>query len=280
MKAAASAGVASDGGSAAVGVGRRVPVHLRSVLGPSAKPRKQADFGAYLTRLSNTDSDPVVLEVAINLLTSALAGAGTIGPIQAEWLSHLGAAYLNRFERSGARPDLDRAILSCERALQATGDSPESPLWFTNLAGTLYQRYELDGSTEDLDRAVELQERAISVTPAGHPHLATMSGNLGLFYSSRYELAGIPADLDRAIDCGDQALAIDSSRYFERAKWLANLANYYIARFGRDGQPADIDQAHRADREGSGVGRQRRTEPGRGPRQPGAWCKVTGSLAG
>ncbi|MBP5898009.1 CHAT domain-containing protein [Streptomyces scabiei] len=113
-----------------------VPIPLEDLLGPTADPAAQARTAADLLNHAEIETDPVLLDAAISLLTTAMVLGATpnrpprtvaVGDRrQPEWaaiVATLGHAYRMRYERNGLVDDLDLAIACGEQALVVTPDS-------------------------------------------------------------------------------------------------------------------------------------------------------------
>ncbi|MFX0578712.1 CHAT domain-containing protein [Nocardia nepalensis] len=221
-----------------------IPEVLHNILGEAADPVAQADLAARIRQYAETTTDPVLLDVALNLLTSALAATHTAHPDRAWMLSTCGVAYRMRYEQRGGLDDLDRAVQVGEEAVAAAPVGHSERMGALSNLGLAYQvRYERFGGRDDVDRAIAVGEQAVAV---GHPDHISRAGalsNLGLAYRMRFRSLGSRDDLDRAIEIGEQAALALPSDDANRSAMLANLGDAYQTRLERYGDYDDLNRA-------------------------------------
>ncbi len=182
--------------------------HLRSAAyGPGANLRQLREV------LGMPDAGPAELRRA--------GGDGAAALLQAEpergpELSALAAACVRRFERDGARADLDEAVAAAQRAVEAGGggDRAAHCARLATLGTTLALRHRAVGDAADLERSIGLGREVVEVAGrmAGasaarvlHSALPNLSNRL----RERYLLHAGPADLDEAVELGRRAVAMD-----------------------------------------------------------------------
>src|SRR5262249_2500511 len=110
-----------------------------------------------------------LLDQAIDILLQVLANLPDDYD-RASLLSCLSVACRRRFERSGARADVEAAVEAGRQAVDATARG--GPVYGDRLASlglALQARFEQFSCAADLNEAVELFRRAVEVTPAEHP---------------------------------------------------------------------------------------------------------------
>ncbi|WP_189309280.1 hypothetical protein [Streptomyces brasiliensis] len=129
-------------------------------------------------------------------VVSASASGGTA---TAQAQVDLGVTLNHRFERLGARADIDEAV---DLARAATARMlPSERHAALNLAGiALRNRYIFFGDPADLDSAVDASTAAAESIPTDHSQYGTVLSNLGLTQWTRYRQARRRADIDAAID--------------------------------------------------------------------------------
>jgi hypothetical protein len=103
-------------------------------------------------------------------------------------VSHRGSALLGRFERTGSREDLDRAIGMEEEAVESTpGNHPSRAMYLMSLGLSLQHRFDTIGSIEDLNRAIENEEQGINSMLISHPERGMYLNNLGTALQHRFD---------------------------------------------------------------------------------------------
>ncbi|MFD0718483.1 CHAT domain-containing protein [Streptomyces globosus] len=215
--------------------------------GHPSRPEAGGRVGALLLRRFEREGRPDDLDTAIGHLRSAAYGPGTnlrqlravlgmpgAGPaelrraggdaaaalLQAEpergpELSALAAACVRRFERDGARADLDEAVAAAQRAVEAGGEGDRAAhcARLATLGTTLALRHRAVGDAADLERSIGLGREVVEVAgrmsaAAAARVLHSALPNLSNRLRERYLLHGSPADLDEAVELGRRALAL------------------------------------------------------------------------
>ncbi|CCH17829.1 tetratricopeptide repeat protein [Micromonospora lupini] len=179
-----------------------VPEPVRRYLGGLAE--RSADLGQQalaafdlLQRVMHSDN-PVALNQAIELLTTAVAATPTDHPNRAAMLSNLSGALQTRFGRTGSSTDLDEAVTAGREAVAATPeDNPIRAMMLSNLSAALQTRFGRTDSSTDLDEAITASREAVAATPTDHPDHAGYLSNLGSALQARFRRTGSSTDLDR-----------------------------------------------------------------------------------
>lgn len=227
---------------------------------------------ALLTRF-DIRHDPADLDAAVNALRGALSAA-TTDEERLYSRSDLSCVLQIRFERSGARADLDEAA---ETARDAAAAAPAacSPGLLASLAIVLDSCARTTGSLDDLDTAIGLVRRAVAATPPGRgrstrpargsiqarvpdvmesacataeeEHSRTeLQRLLCAYLTRRFERTDVLADIDALVEARREALAtvgIDGTDDGDGARNLALLSYALKLRFHRAGRPADLEEA-------------------------------------
>jgi CHAT domain-containing protein len=162
---------------------------------------------------------------AINLMDRLLGEPNTAPEIRPGLLGNLSGMLLDRYERTGALRDLDRAVEAGQDAVAATARNDSG--WAGrchNLAVALRTRHIRYGRADDLNEAIRLHEQALSapVTDAiDRPALLTSLANS---LRSRHDAAVNAEDLRSARTLYVQALDLLTPDTPERAGVMNNLA--------------------------------------------------------
>ena len=162
-------------------------------------------------------------------------------PTQATILSSLGSALLSRYDQTGRRDYLKKAITNTQRAVDITLQDLAGML--SNLSNTLFRRYEQTGKTEDLEEAIANSQRAVNITPQDHSGLAALLSNLSNMLFRRYERTGKIKDLEEAITNAQRAVDITPQDHPDLAITLNTLGNILFRRYEQTGKTEDLEEA-------------------------------------
>ncbi|MFJ9181367.1 CHAT domain-containing protein [Streptomyces sp. NPDC102360] len=221
-----------------------VPAPLLTLVGPDADADQQTALACDLVEDADADTDVMLAEAALVLLTAALQATPEGHPSRAWRLDSLGRAHLKRFQCVGAEEDVDRAIAVGRRALEAApADGPIRAGCLAHLGRACLVRFERMGAMADLNMAAELTEQALHATPADDPYRATLLSHLGLAHLRRFEQQDTAADLDRAIELREEALEATPSDHPDLATRLGYLGRSYLTRFQRIGTEEDLSRS-------------------------------------
>ena len=147
-----------------------------------------------------------------------------------------------RFELTGSKDDIDRAITMAERTIaSAPDDHPDRGVRLHNLANSLQRRFERLGSMEDIDRAVKISEQALPSTLCDDPDRPVMLTVFGNCLARRFERTGSIDDIDRAIKASKQAVKSRPDDDPNRAMFLNNLVLGLVRRFQATRPMDDLD---------------------------------------
>jgi hypothetical protein len=136
----------------------------------------------------------------IDGVISILEGVITLAiPERAMPLNNLAYNLLARFQRTGERVDLDRAVRYSTEAihLDASLKSGDGRLRLHTFAVVLYERYLQDGRTEDLDHAIRTLTEVVEWTPQTHVDFRMYRNDLDKMQVSKDQLL---ASKDRALE--------------------------------------------------------------------------------
>ncbi|MFD9409686.1 CHAT domain-containing protein [Streptomyces sp. NPDC059989] len=224
------------------GATQRIPREWRDLVGPEAKYEEQAEAGARFHERAQVSAEPALLEVSISLLTEAQAAAPVDHRNRGVYLACLGSAYELRFQRTGVRSDINRAVDFGEEGMAAVPEGHIDRVFaLTSLASSYHSRCEFGGGgSSDLERAIELGEQAATYDRRDRELALT---NLASCYAHRFERDGRPGDLERAIELGEQSVSGTPKDHPARSLPLANLQLAYRLRFERDGVSSDLDRS-------------------------------------
>jgi tetratricopeptide (TPR) repeat protein len=181
------------------------------------------------------------LRRAVELSERACAEIPRHSPKLRTCLQNLATRLHSRFERTGDRMDLDRAIEIGEQIRATAAGAMEVAFGLANLAGCYLQRYQHTGAAADLDRAVALGEETREVMPADHHERAQTLSSLGKAYEARFLRDKVAADLERAADLFERAAATPADSA-QQAEVAANVVQVGILRLTELGQsvPRDV----------------------------------------
>ncbi|KAG8790230.1 hypothetical protein FRC12_012436 [Ceratobasidium sp. 428] len=184
---------------------------------------------------------PSLLDRGLEYMSKAVSLTPDEDPTKLIRLDKLGEAYHARYEFSGNRSDLDKAIKCHVLTVPRMPDThPQKLQRLQKLSSAYRNRYRHLGQLADLDAAINVYRKALFLIPDGHSEKLACLGNLGLAYSQRFEHLGQISDCDSAIELFNQAIlehGCDSCR----SSRLSDLGSACLARFEALGQLADLD---------------------------------------
>jgi hypothetical protein len=195
--------------------------------------------------------DPTDLERAIEFYTRVIAATPPGSPDQPMYLSALGVALRNYYDRTQELSVLEQAIQRHEEAVNLTpDDSPARGMRLNNLGVALLAHYwrlkergDLEQAMVDLEQAMEACEKAVSTTPEDFPDFPIVVYSLAQVLQERYARKRDSADLDKTI----QRLEVAKARTLPGSpNWSAILNELGLAfreRYEHTENLADLEQA-------------------------------------
>ena len=199
----------------------------------------QALAGLAIARYRATD-DGGDLDRAVELYRLACAQFAATDPDHAAAASALGSALCERYERSGAPPDLDEGIGWTRRAVAGVPDD-ERWLVLHNLAANLGMRYALLGAPDDLVAALAAVRDALAAEPPEDAAPQLVHTAAGLLVD-RFERDGSLEDLEAATELVDAILPAAATPEL-RAPLRVDLASVAQLRFSVDGEVVRLEEA-------------------------------------
>ncbi len=124
------------------------------------------------------------------------------GPVSAEGselLTHLGAALLGRYERTGTHEDLDEAIQHLDQGVSGLADSSPRREAVHELATALRLRFRLRGDLTDLDESANEFIGIVGVLHPEHPMLGKVLLGLARTAGEHVDSTGEPSGLRRCL---------------------------------------------------------------------------------
>lgn len=199
----------------------------------------QAAAGVAVARYLMVD-DGADLDRAVQLYGLTLAQLPDDHPDRSAAASALGSTLCMRFERLGARSDLDDGIDWTRRA--APG-APRAERWLVlhNLAANLGMRYELLGEPDDLADAMDAVRDALAADPPAAA-AAQLVHTSAVLLVSRFERDGGLDDLEAAAEMVDRVMPAATTTD-ERAPLRLTLATVAELRFQLECDVSWLDRA-------------------------------------
>ncbi|WP_344317761.1 hypothetical protein [Acrocarpospora pleiomorpha] len=208
-----------------------VPEGLHSLLAESVD-------GSDLLRRALDEEDAELLDAAIEVLT------GQAEDGQAAVLANLGTGLVERFHLAGDVDDLDAAVNTFRRAVDAAAaDDPQRPAFLSYLGSALRERFESRGVPADLDAAVVAHEQAAAAQVTSRALRAVILHNLGNVLVDRFRQRGSADDVATAIRVLRAAIAMTEDGDSRRVSIHNSIAVASRARFDRWGDADDLDAA-------------------------------------
>lgn len=164
-------------------------------------------------------------------------------PGQVRALILVGRAALQQYEALGRPEDLERAVTTLERAVDAAMGSPLEPLLLEQLGlARLYQSAS-SGRLSDVERAVDALTAALAATPERGLEWYELLGALGAAILSRAQIRRDADERSRALDLLREAQEHLPPASPKRGLVRAALGAGLLARHAATGEGADIDAA-------------------------------------
>ena len=230
-----------------------VPEPIKRLLVESFEPADSApgrqEAPATILNRALASEDAAELDHAIDVIRQAIAATPATDPRRSAYLSNLGVALWQRFERAGTAADIDEALSLLAEAVKATPARSADAWGTTNLGLAMRSRYKRIGQVSDLNGAVWFLREAAEAVEPGHPMRAGLLHNLVSVLLVRYHDLSDAADLEEAIQAGEEAVAGSPRDDADRRHRVFNLGNAFKALFDRSGRIADLDEAVRLLRE-------------------------------
>lgn len=183
------------------------------------------------------------LEKSIELAGRAVA---TTFPGDVSWICYvnmLGAAYFERYRRSGSGKDLVLLSELSDEMLRVTADGP---MEFVSLsmAGIVAKKFfDLCGARFQIDKAIWFCERAVDLIPARHVGRSLLLGNLSSLLRRRFERFKEVKDLERGIQMAVEAVALSQQHHLPEGNFLMQLGNILDIQETEYGPPTLDDNA-------------------------------------
>ncbi|WP_433732673.1 CHAT domain-containing protein [Nocardia sp. CA-129566] len=185
------------------------------------------------------------LREAISVLEEAIAGTSPGDQRRTEYVSTLGIAQQNLFERTGDPEAAERAVTAAREVVRATaGNTPTR--WLETLANALYLRSRARGEVEDHQEALQLLEEVLVQTPFGTPGHAGCLSNLSNMWLSEFHRGGQDTALDRAIAYMGRAVRSDPVPAAMRAGYYRQHGKLLLLQHDRTADPGALRAAGRA----------------------------------
>ncbi|MEU6674549.1 CHAT domain-containing protein [Streptomyces sp. NPDC046925] len=203
-------------------------------------------LGSVLHLRHRLTGSPADGDEALRCMTAALALVPR-GPARALYNNNLTALLLARFESTGDRAELDRAVATAQESVDATTASdPALPGRLTVLSSALCiraERFSDVEAVEDETRLIELARRAVELAPPGHPGLVAARTNWAHALSVRGQRTFSEADLHEAVDILRATVRSVPEGSPELTLPLANLGGILTARAEMTGSLSDLHEA-------------------------------------
>ncbi|KAJ7469111.1 TPR-like protein [Mycena latifolia] len=180
----------------------------------------------------------------LNKAVGAYADAVRDDPMSAMYLSNLGSALCQRFQRLGDVVDINQARDLCATAVRMTPDGHRDMVFrLNNLGNSLSQRFERLCDLTDLNESVSTFKAAVSLTPEGHPVIPSLLSNLGISLGRRFERLGYFTDLNESVSTFKAAVGLTPEGHPDMPSQLNNLGISLCNCFERLGDLTDLNES-------------------------------------
>ncbi|MFG2887518.1 CHAT domain-containing protein [Streptomyces sp. NPDC048297] len=220
-------------------------VHIREAeAGIDTSFRTEHDLGNRQLHRGLATGDVPALAEAVRRFTEALRLMPAGHEDRAGYLSDLGVALRNMYERTGDLRALESAIASLRESVAAAAvTDPARAMFLSNLGGALNNRFAVSRRREDLAESLALSRQAVSLRAPDDTEYAKRLSNLGGALLELSELDQEPATLDETLDVLQRAVDATLPSDLNRPRYLVNLAGALARRSRRTGDVADLDRA-------------------------------------
>ncbi|KAG9127027.1 hypothetical protein FRC07_000954 [Ceratobasidium sp. 392] len=165
-------------------------------------------------------------------------------PRKGGFISNLGLAYFERFQRQGELVDVDMSVsYQNEAALLMPDGERRRPGLLDALGIAHYSRFQTLGEIQDINSAIERYSQAVLLTPNGHEYKPIRLNHLGLAYETRFVKLGRLDDIENAILHQTTAASLTPDTHTQKPEILDSLGGAYHTRFERFKKREDLDLA-------------------------------------
>ncbi len=202
------------------------------------------EYGRAMLAQAEIADERQVVDEAVTAFTNLVESVDPGAPDYPAYLDSLGSARLLRFERFGTADDLEAAVSSARRAVQAQRDQGAvTAATLANLAGALRSRGSRQAdSGEDLNRAIDLMAEALSL-PGAAALFGGLASNLSAIFLERAERTGVLDDLEEAVRYAEESVRATREGALAMAGRAHQLAIARRSRFLRLGDADDLTAA-------------------------------------
>ncbi|KAJ7122211.1 CHAT domain-containing protein [Mycena epipterygia] len=180
---------------------------------------------------------------ALNQAVCAYGDAVRDNRGSAAYISDLGVALVQRFERRGDLNDIEHSILMNRQSVKLTPDiHPKKHARVINLGASLLRRFERLGDLGDIEESVVMFKTALGLISDDNPEKAPLLNNLGGALLLRFQRFGKMNDLDQTVMLYRQAVTLTPDGDPNKPTRMNNLGNSLLLRFGRLGDLGDINE--------------------------------------
>ena len=149
-----------------------------------------------------------------------------------------------RFERTGRRVDIDRAVAIGEQAVSAARvHHPGRLVCLSNLGLALRARYRHTGGSADLDRESRLEKKLCRALWRRTPNDLVFLSDLSVSLLERFKRTHEINDLNRTVTVGKLALSTIAADHTDRPGVCNNVQVALLTRFEHSGNEDDLVQA-------------------------------------
>ncbi|KAJ7488044.1 TPR-like protein [Mycena latifolia] len=181
---------------------------------------------------------------SLNLAISAYDDAVRDNPGSAIYLSDLGDALVQRFERLGDLTDIRRAVPALEASVSLPLDAnTDAALLFDRFGVALRCRFDCLTNPEDIQRSVSMCEAAVGLTENHSQIYPGLLNNLGISLLRRFDSLGDLTDLNEGVSKLATVAEMTSDGHPHMLSCLNNLGSGLFQRFKRLGDLADLNKA-------------------------------------
>ncbi|KAJ7767923.1 hypothetical protein DFH07DRAFT_1009325 [Mycena maculata] len=165
-----------------------------------------------------------------------------VSPDPAEELQSLADVFLQRYEESQDREDLDTALKKYKAASnQLPENHPNKARCLQCLATCSTYQYEESGDLEFLDLACQKDQEALGFVPEEHPDRSLLMSDVGRCMRDRFERLGNLQDLEASLQKLNAAIELTPKGHPQLPRLMQDLGTGFGRRFQRLGDLPDLE---------------------------------------
>ncbi|KAJ7121060.1 hypothetical protein C8R44DRAFT_853366 [Mycena epipterygia] len=183
----------------------------------------------------------------INNLNQAVCAYGDAmrdNPEDAKYCGDLGVAFKHRFEQLGDLSDINKSLITLQRAVNLSSDNdPNKVVFLNNFGNSLCCRFQRLGDLGDISKSVLVFQQALKLTPDGKPGKNLYLQNLGNSLLCRFMQLGDLNDMNESVMMLQQAVALTPDNDPRKSRQYTSIGSALLSCFQRLGNLVDLNES-------------------------------------